>query len=729
MAENRIGPVELAAVRATDPDGDTVSYAITGGDMGLFSIDGASGLVSYTGPGEDYESEPNVYELTVTAADGEGLSATAVVTVEVIDVNEPPVFDQESYPFELEENRIGPVELAAVRATDPDGDTVSYAVTGGDMGLFSIDGASGLVSYTGPGEDYESEPNVYELTVTATDGEGLSGEAGVTVTVTDEKDTIARARLQRVNEAILPELSRAMVSGVVEDVARRIEDANPHTPAARGSYTVAGYPSIEEALLANEEALNDGTMDWKRALAGSSFAFGLGRGDSSLGKVTLWGEGDWRELAAGGEEDPVEFDGGVLGARLGLDARLGRRLLAGLALSWSQSAFDYTDQGEAGYLPVGGTHEGRMTSLHPYAGWWPTERLGLWGTVGYGWGDVEIDDDEAGVQSSDGTLMAAVVGGHARLFFSDDGPIEGGTTTLNLKGEAWAARFDLDDSGGLMRGQEVDVHRLRLGLEGEHARGFADGTVLTPSLELGLRHDGGDGETGWGVELGGGLAWTDPARGLTADVHGRALLAHQGDIKEWGVGGLMTFAPGADGLGLSLSLRPSWGETGDGLARLWEDGLAAANDPLAGGADTAMQLDTEIGYGLSTIGGHGVLTPYGGLTLFGSGRTWRLGGRLRIAPALHLSLEWELQETDAAPTEHAVMLTFRLGLGQPADPAFRDEIDDWESPYRTGWGRRREGWRARRSGALPVDRVTRDAPPGAFPRAENRPDTSVSPPR
>ena len=666
LAENRIGPVALGAVTAIDPDaGDTVGYAIAAGDTGLFAIDAASGALSYIGPGEDYESEPNRYDLTVTATDRGGLSATASVTVKILDLNEAPMFKQDSYSFELAENRIGPVELGAVSATDPDaGDTVGYAIAAGDTGLFAINAASGDLSYIGPGEDYESESNVYELTVSATDGEGLSAEAGVTVTVIDEEDAIARTRLRRINEAILPELSRAMVSGAVKEVARRIEEEDPHAPVRREDYTVAGYSDIGEVLIANEEALNEGTMDWKRALAGSSFALGLGGGDAPSGKVMFWGKGDWREIAVGGETDPVEFEGDVMGARLGLDARLSDNLLAGVALSWTRSAFDYTDRGEAGYLPVKGVHETRMTSVYPYVGWWPGKNVGLWGTVAYGAGEVQIEDDEAGVQSSDGALTAAALGGHVRLF-SDDDLILGGTTALTLKGEAWAARFDLEDNGGLMRALEVDVHRLRLGLEGEYSRRLGDGATLTPSLELGLRYDGGDGETGREVELGGGLAWTDPARGLSVDVHWRTSLAYRGDIKEWGVGGLVTFGPGADDRGLSFSLAPSWGEAQGGLARLWEDELVVANDndPLAGDAETAMRLDAEIGYGLSAVGGHGVLTPYGGLALSGDGaRTWRLGQRLEIGPGFHLSLEWERQETDAGAAEHAVMLKLRLGL-------------------------------------------------------------------
>ena len=190
LEENRAGPVKLGTVTATDPDeGDTLTYEITAGDTTLFAIDAASGALSYIGPGEDYESEPNRYELTVSAIDGEGLSAIAAVTVTVVNVNEPPVFDADSYGFELEENRDGgeePVALGAVTATDPDaGDTLTFAIAAGDTTLFAIDVTSGAVTYIGPGEDYESGPNSYELTVTATDRGGLSATASVAVEILD----------------------------------------------------------------------------------------------------------------------------------------------------------------------------------------------------------------------------------------------------------------------------------------------------------------------------------------------------------------------------------------------------------------------------------------------------------------------------------------------------------------------------------------------------------------
>ena len=191
LEENRDGtpPVVLGTVTATDPEGDAITYTITTGDAGLFGIDGTSGEISYTGSGEDFETAPPTYALTITATAG-GLDAIASVTVTVINVNEPPVFDPASYEFELVENRDGGASVVAfdaVMATDPEDDEIVYSITTGGAGLFNIDGTSGVIRYIGSGEDFEMQPLTYDLTITATAG-GDTATAAVTVTVTDAND-------------------------------------------------------------------------------------------------------------------------------------------------------------------------------------------------------------------------------------------------------------------------------------------------------------------------------------------------------------------------------------------------------------------------------------------------------------------------------------------------------------------------------------------------------------
>ena len=54
--------------------------------------------------------------------------------------------------------------------------------------------------------------------------------------------------------------------------------------------------------------------------------------------------------------------------------------------------------------------------------------------------------------------------------------------------------------------------------------------TFTPSAEVGLRHDGGDAETGTGVEIGTGLRYI--AGPLTIEAQAQALVAHEASVYE-----------------------------------------------------------------------------------------------------------------------------------------------------------------------------------------------------
>ncbi len=74
-----------------------------------------------------------------------------------------------------------------------------------------------------------------------------------------------------------------------------------------------------------------------------------------------------------------------------------------------------------------------------------------------------------------------------------------------------------------------------------NAQDAGSGGAFTPSVEAGLRHDGGDADEGLGVEAGGSLRFTNPASGLTLELKARGLLAHEGEhVSDWGAGGMLT---------------------------------------------------------------------------------------------------------------------------------------------------------------------------------------------
>ena len=208
--------------------------------------------------------------------------------------------------------------------------------------------------------------------------------------------------------------------------------------------------------------------------------------------------------------------------------------------------------------------------------------------------------------------------------------------------------------GGNLEAARATVTRLRLGVEASRPLQLGGGgTVLTPSLEVGVRHDGGDAETGFGLDLGIGLALSDPERGLQAEMRGRGLLAHESEgFRDLGFSGSFAWEgkPGSD-LGAKLGLTQTVGGSSSGgadalLSRTTMDGLAANPGSAspgsgsgvgtggAGGAgdsdDDLMsrRLELKFGYGLPAFGGRFTWTPEVGASLSDTGRDYSLGWRL-----------------------------------------------------------------------------------------------------
>ncbi len=488
--------------------------------------------------------------------------------------------------------------------------------------------------------------------------------ANATITLAGES---SKTRYARVIRTLLPEAAVAMTDATVGAIGDRLDDVVQRRATA-GSLSLAGVEMLTP-LAANEgspDSIYWTSRDQARSFSsaqliqGSSFVMTLadrarmagaaGPGPNP-GSAAVWGSGDYRNL--GGSEEALAWRGNMVSLHLGADLVALPNLVAGLALSRSLVGFDYTDRTNP--RTVTGTFETDLLGLHPYASWTPAIGLGFWATGGLGWGGVGIDDSLDALQTSTTRLLSGAVGGSSRVLSVDD-LIPGGATALYLKGEGFVTGAWAEENGRIVA-QDVGVQQIRLSVEGSHEQRGLWGSVLTPALELGLRHDSGDAAQGAGVELGGEVRYVQPELGLTVEGRGRVLATHRSTTEEWGVGGRIQLEFGSGREGLSLSLAPSLGVAASGTHALWEYGVADGNGlgvSGAGNTGASSRLDAQADYRLLTMGGLGMLTPYGGLSLAGrDGRDYRAGARLET-DSFNLSLEGKRSERGPGAVDHGV---------------------------------------------------------------------------
>jgi hypothetical protein len=155
--------VSLALV-ATDPDGDALTYSVTGLPGGL-SVNPSTGLIS----GTLSSASAGPHAVTATVSDG---TLTSRQTFAWTVTNTAPVLTAVGNLS----TTTGAAVSMRLAANDPDGDVVTYGVTGPLPPGLSVDPTTGVISGT------PSTAGVYSVTVTALDG-GLSSSQSFTWTV------------------------------------------------------------------------------------------------------------------------------------------------------------------------------------------------------------------------------------------------------------------------------------------------------------------------------------------------------------------------------------------------------------------------------------------------------------------------------------------------------------------------------------------------------------------
>ncbi len=333
---------------------------------------------------------------------------------------------------------------------------------------------------------------------------------------------------------------------------------------------------------------------------------------AASGAFGMWGRGAFTRVS--GREGAMSLSADVTTATLGADYGFTDGIRAGVLLTHSQSAGEF-DAHEAG-----GEAASSLTALYPFVSYGLASGH-LWALAGLGRGQVEVDGEQRLETDLGAALLAAGTVGTLATSHR---------MRLRYEGDVFLARGEAEE--------RVQVSRIRAGLEGS----LALGQTLRPYLEAALRHDGGDAETGMGLEAGGGLRLQRPGGKLRAELTSRGLLTHASrDLTEWGVAAALHYgAP--QGLGPTAEIRPEWGPAiAGGMQALWRhDSIADAARALPGQRRTEVRL----GYGTRLAGNAGVARPVLAVTIRDSGTDYRLGYEVSTQSGFRVSASgaaWE----------------------------------------------------------------------------------------
>ena len=420
----------------------------------------------------------------------------------------------------------------------------------------------------------------------------------------------------------------------------------------------------------------------RQLLSGSHFTYDRGA-DKKGGILGFWGRGAVSHFS--GAEEMLRIDGDMSSAMLGADYVRGDWLF-GLALNQSLAEGGYSSPDNGS-----GTIESTLSAAIPYAAWEVSERLSLWGAAGRGGGAMTLNPGAsrndrypgfspllpaASPISSVSPVNSRVETSPARPLESLQADIHWTMASLGLRGDVLApagggpklavisdalwTRTTSDRSEGMLAGA-ADVSRLRLGLEGSWMLNLGGGGIR-PKLEAGLRHDGGDAETGFGLEVGGGLAWRMPSLGLSLDIEGRALLLHEAEGRgDRGFSATMNWDPGPESrLGPKFSLRHDLGgQATGGLEALFSTNPVAERMGMGGES----RWTTEAGWGMAGFSERFLLSPSLGYGFSATGRDYSFGWALEPldedAPDLSIGLRFNRRESAMMEPQHTLGIELR----------------------------------------------------------------------
>ncbi len=627
-----------------DPVSMEIASAFSGTELNFSAMSAADGMATVSIEGTTITVSAiaaGMAAITVTATNSAG-SAEQSFVVTVLDV--PPEASATLPDIQL----VTGGEAAMVDAA---------AYFSGTALVFSASGSGEAISVTRYGSHVSVAPLIEgtgTVTVTATNSAGAASQTFTATVSTDvaESDAlentlaaIGRNTLASAVSALGARFQGERLGGSATGAssfsngyANRFGANSPYGGGIGGAYP-AGSPQGPGCCAASLAASPNGfggvaavpygteafgRSGGLRQLGGMSFAMPLNAAGNGAvwtpaAQWTLWGQVDHQSFEGAG------YDGSLTSLYLGADANFGDKWLAGVALSHSSADADY--KFDSAMASGTGDLDTSLVSVIPYVHWTLDELAEVWAFGGAGWGDIDHDRSVTAQEGDADLSMWMLAAGGRRTLAS------GAEWGFALVGDAGILEMQTDGGTGIIDDMNVSVGRVKLAFEGERIIVAENGNTFAVFGQVGGRHDSGDGDTGSGVELTGGIR-SDTAGRVRLEAKARLLSLHSAEsYEENGVSVSAMIRPRADGSGMSLALSSYFGAGMHATQRPLEQGYGYPGriDEMGDALD-AWGMDARLGYTFRAPRLSGLLTPFASFDMAGdAGRGMRMGLRYDLA--------------------------------------------------------------------------------------------------
>lgn len=580
----------------TDPDGDELTYTAESEDTDVATVDLSNLELTISG----VNAGSTVFKITAT--DGEfNVVGEFDVEVETIPVTIGTIPNQT-----LEIGGEGTSLSVGEYFFDQDGDVLTYTIERSGMAatVTIADADVAMSPYT---------RGSTSVMVTATDPKGRSATQTFSIAVGDEN-------LRNSGVNLLAGTARAHLGSTSAALGSRLESSRSDTgmgfsfgnifnrympvagkdavsnAAAQERNDLMGFNPKKDLLDATWNASTNKEVDFNfnlptvDSLLTNNFSRTL-NGNGGIGSFSIWGTVDAQNYEGDG------YDGSANSMFLGIDVQTNECWIFGVTAARNTSEGDYWWGTASQEL------ETTLTTIMPYFSFEPVDgKTSVWGVVGRGSGDADTTVVNANAESSDLSFSLYMLGGRREF-------AKAGSLQLAFRGDAAFANLDTAEGNGAFDGLEAGVNRIRAGIEGSFSVDTGNGGKVTPFGELAFRNDGGDGLTGNGFEVAGGVRLDTNT--ITIEARGRTLATHSAeDFSESGVSLMVNINPSSEATGLSFSFTPHWGASSQSGGMIWSEAATATAVPHAYGATNGFTLNSKLAYGFELNHGKFLLTPY-----------------------------------------------------------------------------------------------------------------------